>query len=127
MDRLLVVDDELDYLEELVEALGFRGVSAISVGRGAEAIATLRREPSIGIILTDMRMPDMDGITLIKAVQDAFPGRKIDFLMMTGHAAPRDMAQACVGGAVRCFAKPLAFEDLCAALAELDGGRDDGV
>ncbi|MDI4656003.1 response regulator [Xanthobacter autotrophicus] len=127
MDQLLVIDDEPEYLAELIEALGFRGHATISVGRGAEAIATLRRDPAIRVVLTDMRMPDMDGIALIKAVQDTFPGRKINFLMMTGHAAPGDMAQARAAGVVRCFPKPLAFEDLCAALAELDGGRDEGV
>ncbi|ABS66364.1 response regulator [Xanthobacter versatilis] len=127
MDQVLVIDDEPEYLDELVEALGFLGHATISVGRGAEAIDTLRRDPAIRVILTDMRMPDMDGITLIKAVQETFPGRKIDFLMMTGHAAPGDIAQALAAGVVRCFRKPLAFEDLCAALVELDGGKDEGA
>lgn len=119
MGRILVVDDEPEYLDELVEALGFRGISAISVGRGAEAIDTLRREPAITVILTDMRMPDMDGITLIRAVQATFPERKIQFLVMTGHAAPGDLMQALAAGVVRCFSKPLAFDDLYEALVGL--------
>lgn len=125
MDRVLVVDDEPEYLDELVEALGFRGLRAVSVGRGVEAIDLLRREPAIGIVLTDMRMPDMDGIALIKAVQGAFPGRKIHFLVMTGHAAPSDMAQARDAGVVQCFPKPLAFDDLCEALVRLSDCKPD--
>ncbi|MDI4665821.1 response regulator [Xanthobacter autotrophicus] len=122
MDRVLVVDDEPEYLEELVEALGFRGLATVSVGRGGDALDVLRRDPAIGTILTDMRMPDMDGMALIRAVQDAFPGRKIHFLVMTGHAGHADIAQAHAAGVVRCFAKPLAFDDLCEVLAELNGG-----
>lgn len=118
MHRVLVVDDEPEYLDELVEALSFRGLVAISVGRGAEALDLLAREPNIRLVLTDIRMPDMDGVQLIERVHAAFPGRPFHFLVMTGHAAPVDVARATSAGAERCFSKPLAFEDLCDTLAQ---------
>ena len=73
------------------------------------------------------------GVRSSRFVKRCFPNPQyllkahLDFLMMTGHAAPGDIAQALAAGVVRCFPKPLAFEDLCAALAELDGGKDEGT
>lgn len=121
MNSVLIVDDEPEYLDELVEALAFRGLSTLSVGRGSAAIDVLACDPDIRIVLTDMRMPDMDGVALVEAVKDRFPGRDVRFLMMTGHAAEADLARARAVGVLRCFPKPLAFEELCNALADLGG------
>lgn len=127
MGPVLIVDDEPDYLDELVEALAFCGLSAVAVPRGAQAIEVLAADPAIRIILTDLRMPDMDGMSLIAAVRAAFPVRRLDFLVMTGHAAEADIARALAEGVVRCFSKPLAFDALHEALVDLSGARDAAV
>lgn len=127
MNRVLVVDDEPEYLDELVEALGFEGMSAVSVPRGDLALEVLRADPRIRVVLTDMRMPDMDGVALIEAAKGAFPARSLAFLVMTGHAAEADMARALEAGVVRCFPKPLAFDALCEALVALKDARDAAV
>lgn len=124
MCRLLIVDDEPEYLDELVEALSFEGLRSISVGRGDAALDVLKRKPEITTVLTDIRMPDMDGITLIDTVKAQFPDRPIKFVVMTGHAAEVDIARAQAAGAARCFPKPLSFESLCDTLLTLDGARD---
>lgn len=120
MSRLLIVDDEPEYLDELVEALAFAGRPAGAMLRGVDALLAVRSDPEISMVLTDIRMPDMDGITLIEALRNAFPERKLTFLVMTGHAAEVDIQRARAAGATYCFPKPLAFDALCAALTELD-------
>lgn len=124
MNHVLIVDDEPEYLDELVEALAFRGLSTCSVARGAEALDVLARDSDVRVVLTDMRMPDMDGVALVEAVKGRFPSRNLHFLMMTGHAAEADMERARQKGVLRCFPKPLAFDDLCEALVELGGAAD---
>jgi CheY-like chemotaxis protein len=124
MNHILIVDDESEYLDELVEALGFRGVSTRAVGRGADALDMLARDPDIRVVLTDMRMPDMDGVALVETALGRFPARDLRFLMMTGHAAEADMARAREVGVLRCFPKPLAFDALCEALVDLGGVAD---
>lgn len=124
MCRLLIVDDEPEYLDELVEALSFEGLRSVSVARGADALDLLKRKPEIGIVLTDIRMPDMDGITLIDTIKSQFPDRPLHFVVMTGHAAEKDIELARAAGAERCFPKPLAFENLCNTLLELDEARN---
>lgn len=124
MGRLLIVDDEPDYLDELAEALAFAGVASASVPRGAAAIEAVRADPDISTILTDIRMPDMDGVTLIEALKAAFPDRGLRFIVMTGHAAEVDIRRAEAAGAARCFSKPLDFEALCAAIVAMEGSRE---
>jgi len=125
MSRLLIVDDEVDYLDELVEALGFAGVSAVSVHRAIDALARVTADPQIAVVLTDIRMPDMDGVALIHALRHAHPCRHLDFVVMTGHAAEVDIERARDAGAACCFPKPLDFDALCAALVSLDAASED--
>lgn len=124
MGRVLIVDDEPDYLDELVEALGFAGLPAGAALRGADALSAVRSDPDISVVLTDIRMPDMDGIALIRALSTSFPERDLAFLVMTGHAADVDLERARAAGAARCFLKPLAFDALCHALVELENESD---
>ncbi|MFS8036635.1 response regulator [Xanthobacter sp. AM11] len=124
MSCVLIVDDEPEYLDELLEALGFEGMSAVAVPSAAAALEALARDPQITIVLTDMRMPDMDGIAMIHSLRKAFAARRLDFLVMTGHAAETDMARAMAAGVRRCFPKPLAFDDLRDTLIALQDGQD---
>ena len=119
MGALLIVDDEPEYLAELVEALGYHDIRSVAAANGAQALLALRKDPTISLVLTDIRMPDMDGIALVEAARNAFPGRILRFVMMTGHAAPLDLERARAAGVEGCFPKPLVFEDLCAALIAL--------
>lgn len=116
---LLIVDDEPDYVAELVEALAFSDIMAASVTSGSDALEFLCREPGISIVLTDIRMPDIDGVSMIEAVKAQFPARVLRFVVMTGHAAPADVDRAKAAGAIECFPKPLAFDALHAALVQL--------
>lgn len=127
MGQVLIIDDEVGYLDELVEALAFRGLRAVAAGGGAAAIDALRADPDISMVLTDMRMPDMDGLALVHAVRLLFPGRDIRFLMMTGHAAQEDMARVRAAGVLKCFSKPIAFDTLCEAFIEFGEMHDAKV
>ncbi|OYW32171.1 MAG: hypothetical protein B7Z15_05020 [Rhizobiales bacterium 32-66-8] len=124
MSALLIVDDEPEYLDELVEALAFHGLSAISTPSGANALALLRAKPEVGVVLTDIRMPDMDGIAFIESAIAEFPARGLQFVVMTGHAAPADIQRAEAVGVVHCFPKPLMFDDLQRVLMDLCGASD---
>jgi len=121
MSRLLIVDDEPEYLDELVEALAFGGIESTSVRSAAAAIEAVKTDPEIAIVLTDLRMPDMDGVSLIINLKKTFPARNLAFVVMTGHAAEADMASAMAAGAVRCFPKPLAFDALQTTIEKLEG------
>lgn len=116
---LLIVDDEPEYLDEMVEALAFEGVVAISASNGQDAVETLRRNPSIRLIVTDIRMPDMDGIALMEAAREEFSNRELQFIVVTGHAAKADIERARAAGVIDCLSKPVSMDALHRALKAL--------
>jgi two-component system response regulator GlrR len=84
MATILVVDDDPDLLAEICEYLGRQGYTVHSAGGFAAARTAFERERAgLDIVLTDVRMPDGDGVALVRQIRaDGFKGR---CLLMTGH------------------------------------------
>lgn len=111
---ILCVDDESSVLEGLKLNLR-RRFEVVTCGSGAEALATLAREPAIAVVLSDMRMPGMDGATLLGKVRAGWPSTVR--VLLTGHS-DLDSAIAAVndGQIFRFLTKPCAPPQLLAAL-----------
>ncbi len=116
MSPLLIVDDEPEYLDEILEALAYEGMDAMSAANGAAAVEMLRRYPDIRVVVTDIRMPEMDGIALVEAARNEFCNRDLHFIVVTGHAAKVDIERAKAAGVRNCLSKPLALDDLRRAI-----------
>jgi PAS domain S-box-containing protein len=89
--KVLLVDD-LETNREIVGAyLEDGGYDAVSVGSGAEAISRLRKE-KFDLVLMDIQMPDMDGVTATRAIREmGSPVREIPILAMTGNVLPQQI------------------------------------
>ncbi|MGU3492821.1 response regulator [Xanthobacteraceae bacterium A53D] len=109
---LLIVDDEPDYLDEVLEALAYEGLTALSAANGLIAVDILRRHPEIHVVVTDIRMPEMDGIALIRAARAEFDDRDIRFIVVTGHGSKADIERAKAVGVMDCLSKPVAVDTL---------------
>jgi len=84
--RLLVVDDEEDFLSSIVMRIELRGFSVHGVTNGAEAIEFLRANPGkIDVVLLDIRMPGMDGIETLRQIKTCCPETQV--IVVTGHAS----------------------------------------
>lgn len=94
--RLLVVDDEAPVREILAIHLEDAGFGVLLAKSGTEALALLNEGESIDALVTDLSMPGMDGVALIRAVQDRFNG--LPAVLLTGYAG--DAATLAIGGAV---------------------------
>ncbi len=107
--RILVVDDELivrDSLKELLENEGFFVNMAAS---GAEALDRLSEAP-YHLMLTDIKMPEMDGVELLQKVRETFPDTTV--IMMTAYATVETAVEAMKIGAVDYLIKPFEPETL---------------
>lgn len=117
--RVLVVDDELDAMEIIsgyLEAQGFN-VSAASDGEDALAIAGIVQPD---ILITDIRMPQMDGNTLVKELRERNPALPV--IVMTGHPGDAEKPVEDDEGAdapVMVMSKPLNLKELLGTLDEL--------
>ena len=84
MQRILLAEDDEDMRKFLVKALDNAGYAVVSFSNGAEAYDRLKEEP-FTLLLTDIVMPEMDGIELARLAADLDPDLKIMFI--TGFAA----------------------------------------
>lgn len=100
---VLVVDDESHTRESCRQILADRGFPVITASRCAEALELIRaRRP--GIVLADMRLPDGDGLTLLRAARDVEP--ESAFIVITGFATVDASAEAFRQGVYDYLAKP---------------------
>jgi DNA-binding NtrC family response regulator len=107
--RVLLVDDERDYLEVLIRRLGKRDVDVDGVSSGEEALQYLQARP-IDVAVLDVRMPGMDGLTALRKIKKLDP--LIEVIMLTGHASLEVALEGMRSGAFDYLMKPAEIDDL---------------
>ena len=106
---VLVVDDDPGHRGMLEALLGRWGLAVTSAGDGKEAVARVCERP-FDVVLMDIRMPDMDGITALKEIRKYNPA--VPVVLMTAYSA----VEAMKSGAVDYLIKPLDFDQLKSTL-----------
>lgn len=112
--KALIVDDSpLDQLlaGSLLQSLG--NWSVLKAGNGVEALEVLKRETP-DLVLTDLQMPEMDGLQLVKAVRAQYP--LLPIILMTGHGSEDIAIQALRAGAASYVPKKSLAKDLAETL-----------
>jgi two-component system sensor histidine kinase/response regulator len=111
--RLLIVDDEAAQRAALCDILGTEGYVTRGFASGREALAALRDEP-FDALLTDLMMPEIDGIMLLRTCREQDPD--LACIVMTGHATVATAVEALKAGAVDYVMKPFNVTQLLAVL-----------
>jgi response regulator RpfG family c-di-GMP phosphodiesterase len=113
--RCLVVDDEPRLRQALVRLMRGDGFTCLEAGSGVEALALLEQE-RVALVLSDMRMPKMDGQELLRNLRLRFPD--VAVVMITA-VAEVEVAVACLSlGAMDYITKPFVFEEVRARVAQ---------
>jgi response regulator RpfG family c-di-GMP phosphodiesterase len=113
--RCLVVDDEPRLRQALVRLMQGDGFTCLEAGSGVEALAVLENE-SVALVLSDMRMPKMDGQELLRNLRISYPD--VAVVMITA-VAEVEVAVACLSlGAMDYITKPFVFEEVRARVAQ---------
>ncbi len=111
MSRILVVDDEEPLRTLVARGLGMDGHSCLTAADGAEALDILIAEQGrFDLLLTDIRMPLMDGIALALAAKQHFPDLAI--MLMTGYAEQRERARSLEAIVEEVMVKPFTIAEL---------------
>ena len=113
---LLMVDDEPSVLSSLKRVFFEDDYQIHTAGNGAQALELLS-EVKIDAALIDLKMPGMDGLTLLKTMREDFPQTMV--IMLTGHGSIQDAVEAVKLGAVDFLEKPYAPEALRTRIAQL--------
>jgi len=105
--KVLVVDDE-DYIRESIEIiLRTEGFEVFSVNSGFKALEVLQKN-NIDVVLTDIKMPEMDGVTLLRKIKENYP---VEVILITGFPSLDTAVESVKFGAYDYITKPFKVDD----------------
>jgi DNA-binding NtrC family response regulator len=119
--NIVVVEDEAILREDLAAWLQRSGHRVRSAGEGRKALALLDEEEA-DLVLTDLRMPGMDGLELLDRVQTDHPGTLV--MVVTAYASVENAVEALRRGAADYLLKPVEYEELALRVRRLAELRD---
>jgi len=105
--RALLVDDDMRNIFALATVLDEEGMEVVSANNGREAIDIVRRDAHIDIVLMDIMMPEMDGITTIKEIRKLERGSDLPIIAVTAKAMKGDREKCIEAGAWDYLSKPV--------------------
>ncbi len=113
--NLLIVDDEVHFLESISKSLEARDFKVIAVDRGEKAIEAARKSP-IDVALVDLKMPGINGEETLKALKADH--KWMEVVILTGHGTIDSAVECTKSGAFSFLQKPCNLDDLLEALKE---------
>jgi two-component system OmpR family response regulator len=107
--KVLLVDDEVEFLEPIATRLRRRGIMCTTATNGEQALAALT-SAQFDCAVVDVNMPDMDGIELLRRIRRSHP--KVGVVLLTGHASIELGVQGIELGAYEYLLKPVELDEL---------------
>jgi DNA-binding NtrC family response regulator len=114
--NVLLVDDEVEFVESFSERLVIRNLDISKAFSGAEALRVLEADKNIEVVILDVRMPEMDGIQTLAEIKRCFP--LVEVIMLTGHADVESAIDGMKKGAFDYLMKPCNIDQLIAKVTE---------
>ena len=107
--RVLLVDDETDFIQAMADRLKMRDLDADTVYDGEQALSFVEgQEPDVMVL--DLKMPGIDGREVLRQVKKSYP--KIQVIILTGHGTEKDEEEARRLGAFDYLEKPVPLDVL---------------
>lgn len=110
--KIVLIDDDQGVLRALGLVLQMLGHQAALFTSGSEALSYVRNNSPVDIVVSDLRMPGMDGSEVLKQMRTNYPS--IPVAIMSGHATPNDRATLLALGARAVISKPFSPQELLA-------------
>jgi DNA-binding NtrC family response regulator len=114
--NVLLVDDEIPFVETMTKRLKKRDLEVMSAHNGPDALKALEDHPGIEVVILDVKMPGMDGIDTLKEIKKSFPLTEV--IMLTGHATVESAIDGMKLGAFDYLMKPCDNDQLMEKVKE---------
>jgi DNA-binding NtrC family response regulator len=114
--RVMLVDDEVPFVEALTKRLKKRNLNILTAFSGREALQTLDKNRNVDVVILDVKMPDLDGIETLREIKKAYPVTEV--VMLTGHATVESAIEGMRFGAYDYLMKPCEIEQLMTKVEE---------
>jgi len=119
-EKVLLVDDEKDFLDALGERMENRGMNVSTTTSAKEAVKKVQEESYDAIVL-DLQMPEMDGIEVLKAIKKINPDMQV--ILLTGHATVEKGIEAMKLGAMDLIEKPADIETIAEKIKKAQANK----
>ena len=113
--RVLLVDDEEEFVSALSERLMLRGIEVDSALNGEEALASLK-EKEFEVVILDVLMPGLGGLEVLRQIKSTHPNTQV--ILLTGHGSTREGIEGMRLGAFDYLIKPVDIEEMLAKMKE---------
>jgi len=113
--RVLLVDDEEEFVSALSERLMLRGIEVDSALNGEEALARLV-EKEFEVVILDVMMPGLGGLEVLRQIKTTHPNTQV--ILLTGHGATREGIEGMRLGAFDYLIKPVDIEEMLEKMKE---------
>ena len=123
--RLLFVDDEKKFLENIAASLRLRELDVTSFTTGAEAIENLKKGEQYDVALLDLKMPGMDGEKRLIKLKEH--DKSIEVVMLTGHGSIKSAANLTRYGAYEYLLKPCDIDEVIRAISSAYAKRVQAI
>jgi len=113
--KVLMVDDEEDFVQTLAERMKMRDLSPELALSGEQALQAVQDDVP-DVMVLDLKMPGIDGMEVLRRVRQAYP--QVQVVILTGHGSEKDEAEAKRLGAYAYLQKPVDMEKLIRTLKD---------
>lgn len=114
--KIMLVDDEVPFVEAMAKRLTRRDLEVEKAFDGDEALKKLTGGSAVEVVILDVKMPGMDGIETLKAIKGRVP--LVEVIMLTGHATVESAIEGMKFGAFDYLMKPCDMDHLMAKVSE---------
>ncbi|WP_445425137.1 sigma-54-dependent transcriptional regulator [Alishewanella sp. HL-SH06] len=112
--KILIVEDDAGLREALIDTLSLANYQVLSAASAEEALLLLKKQ-SVQLVISDVQMGSVSGLTLLKTLREQYP--QLPVLMMTAYATVQDAVEAIRLGAIDYLSKPFSPEVLVSTVA----------
>ncbi|MFQ5799239.1 MAG: sigma-54-dependent transcriptional regulator, partial [Bacteroidota bacterium] len=115
--NILVVEDDTAMRQSCAKLFRLEGYGVVEASSGADALDHIKEQGDIDIVLTDIKMPEMDGMTLLKEIKSLDSG--IVVVLMTGYGSIKNAIEAMKYGAADYITKPFDTNELLMTISKI--------
>jgi len=121
MAQILIVDDSATVRSEVGDFLKIAGLAVITAVDGRDGLLKLKANPSVKLVVTDVNMPNMDGLTMAEKIRSELGNASVNIVMLTTENSPIMKERGKAAGVKGWIVKPFKGDAVLATFKKLAG------
>lgn len=119
MSKILVVDDSSTVRDEVAGFLKKNGLDVATAVDGKDGLAKIKANPGVKLVICDVSMPNMDGLTMVEKVRSELGNKTVNIIMLTTESSPAMKERGKAAGIKGWIVKPFKGEAVLEAFKKL--------